>query len=90
MLQNKSIAYVRTTGEKVFLISVHTDDGDTLATVRRPVTSETGIYHEEDTFYVEELESEEEYQARQQKEAEEFVARFRSENALPSVLGAGN
>lgn len=50
---------VRTTGERVFVLSEDEDKntGKTIVTVRRPVVGKNGLYHNIETFRVDELET---------------------------------
>ena len=60
------VAFVKTTEEPVFILKTwaHPELGQDYADVRRPVAGQDGIRHVEDTFRVEELESELEHAQR--------------------------
>lgn len=86
MIKAKTVAYIRTSEEPVFVISItDTGGGVKMANVRRAVMSDSGIYHEEGEFYVEELQTKEEREQELLKDTEKLFGQFRSGNGTTDV-----
>jgi hypothetical protein len=79
------VALIRTTEEPVFVLEVVVGKTipdapeleQVIARVRRPVQGEEGVRHLVETFYVQELETQEDKHTRQISEMEELKARFK-------------
>jgi hypothetical protein len=84
-------AYLVTSGEAVFVLDVQpkTDAqkevlgipealSGTIATVRRPVMGQNGVTHLLETYYVEELETEDDRQGRELENRKKFNERIRA------------
>lgn len=57
LFKNGEVAYVRTTEEPVFVISIEGASAEkpTIVTVRRPVKDESGVRHVVDYFFADEI-----------------------------------
>jgi len=75
------IKALKTTGERVFVLTERQEDG--LCTVRRAQMTENGIFHAEDSFYKQELESIEDNIRR---EANEMLLKARIQKELLDAL----
>lgn len=56
MIKRGDVAYIKTTGEAVFVLEIYEGEGS-LVDVRRPVMGQNGISHSVDSFRLEELET---------------------------------
>jgi hypothetical protein len=73
MIKQGDIAFVKTTGECIFVLST-TDDGSAL--VRRPVAGQDGITHVKDGFLLAELETVDEQRARFMAEQKNLMEKY--------------
>ena len=96
-IQEKEVAYLKTTGEPVFVLKVYTANhsasgilsyGSDYAKVRRPWGgSQNGLTHTEETFLVEELESREDHLKRLSDRKKEEMEIDRS--LFSAIMGPG-
>jgi hypothetical protein len=85
MIKTNEVAFVKTTGEAVFVISASQADGN--VHVRRPVAGQDGIRHVVDEFLPEELESLDEQRARFMAERKEVLEKFGPKADQPNASG---
>lgn len=86
MINEGQTAYIKTTGEEVFVLAVQENkralpEGSSLsgqiAVVRRPVAGENGCFHNIDSFCIEELETKESRMERHLSNQREFENRLK-------------
>jgi hypothetical protein len=93
MLKENEVAFLKTTGEPVFILAFRTENqwGKDVpcVVVNRPITGQDGILHKEETFRVSELESLEEQQARFMSERQKVIDKFGPKAEQSSSQDAG-
>ena len=100
MIECGSTAFLKTTGEEVFVLGIGDATslpiGSTLtpkvATVRRPVMGENGMFHMVEQFYLEELELKEDQLVRkleEQREFERMLDKARKESGVDEIASGG-
>jgi len=63
MIKSGEVAFLKTTGESVFVLSF-ADNDPSIVFVRRPVAGQNGIEHRREQFFLDELESLDEQETR--------------------------
>jgi hypothetical protein len=81
MIKQGEVAFIKTTGEAVFVFDVILQGSDPLAQynkvyVRRPIAGQNGIQHAQETFHLEELESLDEQRERFLAERKQVYEKF--------------
>jgi hypothetical protein len=74
MLKENEVAFLKTTGEAIFILSFLPEEG-TVA-VRRPVAGQDGLRHVVENFRVQEIESLDDQQARFISERQKVMDKF--------------
>lgn len=74
MIKPNEVAFIKTTGEAVFVLSLCEDTP--CAAVRRPVAGQDGIRHEREQFFLAELETLDEQRKRFMAEREEVMKKY--------------
>lgn len=81
MIKENEVAFLKTTGEAVFVFALRDPspklgDKGLIADVRRPVAGQDGIKHVEETFWLAELESLDEQRARYMAESAKVLQKY--------------
>jgi hypothetical protein len=73
-IKENDVAFIRTTGEAIFILSFLPEEGT--VDVRRPIAGQEGIKHVVETFRVQELESLDEQRERFLAERKQVYEKF--------------
>ena len=85
------VAFLKTTGEAVYVLAVEpvNEPGAVLVEVRRPIAGQNGIAHATDCFFIGELESLDDQQARFMSERRKVMDKFGPKTDTPGTEDLG-
>jgi hypothetical protein len=76
VIKQGEVAFIKTTGEAVFVLEIDSESPYCLVNVRRPVAGQDGIEHRVSEFRLAELETIEEQQARFMSERQKVMDKY--------------
>lgn len=93
MIKAGEVAFLKTTGEAVFVLTINEvlgegNLGNTVA-VRRPIVGQNGIEHDENVFFIGELESLDDQQTRFMAERKAVVEKYGPKNEAVTLADNG-
>jgi hypothetical protein len=75
-IKAREVAFIKTTGESVFVLEYPTAESAVTAKVRRPIMTRDGVKHETEWFAYDELETLDEQRKRFLSEREEIIQKY--------------